>query len=237
MISYIKNNIEFRIVAAKALEAFKNSQAFMLNEVNKSEFGLTAKEILLLQYDTWFQWCLFAERFCLKHKRLTEDHIGMLIIDAITKYQKNFELMRVHSEVFDVEIVRIYEQTHRYLMDFFSDKMNTFIGKESAESYPLMIHSLTGVLNATLFELHEIDSLVRGTDFPFISLDSVGVEYYKQKQISIPAERYKLYKENFNDLKKIVLKCYVEYEDNELITKCGVTPIEAFGANVTSIAF
>ena len=145
--------------------------------------------------------------------------------------------MHTHSEVFEHEVVKLYADTHEYLMNFFTDKMNSYSGKESIEAYPLMISTLTDIMNATLFELHEIDSLVTGTEFPFISIDKVGIEYFKRHNISIPAERYRLYKQLKDDLSRVVLKCYVEYEDNELIDKCGVKPIEEFGAQVTSIAF
>lgn len=229
--SYIRNNIEFRIVAAKALESFKNSQAFMLNEIDKAKFDITAKEILLLQYDTWFNWCLFAERFCLKHRVLTDDHIGMMLIDATNKDKQTFDIMNTNFDIFDRGVVDLYEKTHGYLFDFFKRKLNSFADKESIEVYPRIIRTLTSMLNATLFELHEINSIVTGTEFPFVSIDEVGVEYFKENNISIPTERYKLYRE-LKDLNDVILKCYVENEDEETITQCGIQPLKESGANV-----
>lgn len=234
--SYIKNNIEFRIVAAKAQEYYKNSQAFMLNEITSGCFGVTTKEILLLQYDSWFQWCIFVEKFCLRNQKLTDDHIGMLVIDAEGREQKNFDIMKANKDVFNPDILSLYEKTHSYLMDYLKIHINSFRNTKAIDSYPKMISGLVGMLNATLFELHEINNMVENVGaIPFVCLDDVSIKYYKNKKISIPAERFKLYQSIRPELSNVILKCYAEEEPEMIIQSCGVGPLQESGANITAI--
>lgn len=234
--SYFKNNIQFRIVAAKALESYKGNQAFMLNEVTRGEFGTTTKEILLLQYDTWFQWCMFAERFCLRHDVLTDDHIGMLLVDASNREQKNFDIMATNLDAFRPEIVAVYRETHKHLVAFFIMQVNACVGMKSIDAFPRFVSALTHMLNSTLFELDEIDTIMeRKNVMPFLCVDDIGVEMFKKHKLSIPAERLRVYQSVRPDISQVIIKCYVEHEPEDVIKACGVIPMSELGATVAAI--
>ena len=70
---------------------------------------------------------------------------------------------------------------------------------------------------------------------PFVCLDDVCIQYYKHKNISIPAERFKLYQKMMPELSNVILKCYAEEEPDEVIRSCGVEPLQSSGANIAAI--
>jgi len=66
---YAQNNINFRIVSSHTISKFKEAQAFDFNEINtaeyKDKFSKSTREIVLIEYDYWFNFLLEVERYFL----------------------------------------------------------------------------------------------------------------------------------------------------------------------------
>lgn len=241
--TFIKNNIQFRIIASIALESYKHNQAFLLNELcfGTYEFGGTAKEALLLLYDVWFRWTLKVERYCLASgKALTARDISRLETEAQEAQETVFSIMVSHPKDFDEKFLEVWRGTHKHIDAYILGVIRSQQEKPATEAFPAIVSQLNNYLTSTLYELHEIDSIVQGKQ-PFLSFDELAVRYYEKAGLSIPLERYKVYEELLGIGPDIELKVYVGDKDSkdsqELCDRLCVKPLEEAGVTLLDIKY
>lgn len=94
------NNINFRLVSSQAISEFKSNQSIDLSELIHSKdvaFSATSREIILLNYDRWFQFLLRIER-----SFIASDQAVMIGLSQIEHIRH--EMRRTMHEVRDVMV-------------------------------------------------------------------------------------------------------------------------------------
>lgn len=241
--TFIKNNIQFRIIASKALEAYKHNQAFLLNELcfGTYEFGGSAKETLLLLYDVWFRWTLKLERYCLTSGNpFTERDITRLKTEAQETQETVYSIMVAHPNDFEETFLEVWRNCHKHIDNYILSVIRSQQEKPPTEAFPAIVSQLNICLTSTLYELHEIDSIMRGKR-PFLSFDELSVRYHDITGLSIPVERYKVYEELLGTSSDIELKVYVgdkgDLESQHLCDNLCTSLLHEAGASITDIKY
>ena len=209
---FVPNNLELRQLSSMCISKYKESQAFALAELGNSqthEFSKTAKEILLLKYDTWFRWLVEVEDVLRRKGR--EDSVAdvvMLISDDLEK--EYTETLLGNPEVFSRHYVDVWLKSHRFMYGYLRKKIHLLTSEDINAFMIEVTNVLISVMDNTLFELHEIDSLYYGRSV-FLSFDDICTDYTDVlgKDACLLADRLAVYQEFFHiSDKAITIKDY-----------------------------
>lgn len=234
---YVRNNIYFRIIACKALETYKNTQAFVLGDITngKHKFSETPRELMLLMFDNWFRYLLFLERFSLsKHEPFTADDIERITIEAQVTIDTITEIALSNTDVFDNRFISIWRQTHKALDEYLFLSIAELAGQTNTNVFPNIVKSLSKCLNASLLELHEIDCLVYKQQM-FVSFDPVCLEYDTKTNKVMLVDRYKIYDRYIHT--DLNVKVYVEENSKELCEQHCIQPLLSAGASIKTVEY
>lgn len=210
--SYVQNNIGFRVVSSKNLEnfyKFKSSVLFELdNERNK--FSGVAKEIMLLFLHKYSTWCTTVEALLINRHVIDESDIQIILQRYGEIVEENRQTFRIYSPVFDPEFVYVWRKNHKHVQYFFKDRVRATAGLKNTEAYPLIIDALVQALDSTKYELYEVDCLL-GSDYVnkcvttnetlkananlsmYVSNDIL--QYYYERDVNLIKSRLQFYKE------------------------------------------
>jgi hypothetical protein len=235
---FTRNNINFRIIACKAIEQYKNTQAFVLTDIieGKHKFTDCPKELMLLMFDSWFRYLLFLERFCLaRHQEFTEDDVRKLSGEAQATIDTINDIVLSNDKIFETKFVDTWKAVHRHLDEYLFFCIESQVGKKAVQVFPHIVMTLAKCLNSSLLELHEIDCLLNEKHM-ILSLDPVCIEYDIKTGHILLVERYKVYANQEHD--KIQVKVYVTDLDTKLLCEehC-IKPLEHLGAVITSVEY
>ena len=157
---YVKNNIKFRINSCKNFINYKTAQAFILKEVlscfENSEYSDTAKEILLFNFDVWFDYICEVEQVLLRNETPTNEVyqiIKNLAFERFNYMEKTFE---INNNIFDKEFIDFYQKIDRPFINLFDGYLKKFFN----EGRDVFFFELTSViikwLSHLLYKLHDI---------------------------------------------------------------------------------
>lgn len=224
--NFYSNNIDFRIVSSKAIEKFKNVQAFQLNQITNGKFYFKKdrKEILLLKYDMWSRWIyeienLFIEMLSHSSSTLIEwSHIIHLISLADKMNDKYKEVMlKERRDFFDENFVKIWLKGHKNAYNLLIQKFRDLLGYQFNIAFPMIVENVIQMMRYTLIELHELNGVYSYFEdsetcepMPFMiytDLDKVSCREFDRHLI---IDRLDIYREHF-DIKELYIK---NYSDN-----------------------
>ena len=215
---FISNNIEFRIISSKALERFKNAQAFQLGELvnGKFHFPQERRELLLLEYDIVTRWLGEIER------SIIEDSI--IDVESILEFAAKGRVVTLDTiadnpDKFDREFTKIFstvrEQGFVQCMKLIEEIDQTSIGEFFTELVDLVILAMEHMM----VEIHELNSIipvnhkmVKNEDVkyvldstPNIYITSMSVNSFEKFNFGVTKHRLAVYKE-YLEFGSIIIK-------------------------------
>lgn len=218
MQSFVRNNIRYRSAASKALEGYYNSKAFILNELidPKNGFDQSAKETLLLMFNKHAEWLLYVENLLLNRGVVGKEEIKLVIENLSCAFKSIIQIINQHGDVFDQEFIRPWLRIHRQVEIAVYDSIAHSEGMTQIIAFPYITECLISYLNATLFELYELDCLLGSNqvktkasknstnpDRVILFVDDVTARYREISGRVPEIERLAYYVETFIDQAKV----------------------------------
>lgn len=218
MYVFVRNNIQYRLIASKAIEGYYRSKAFILNELisPQNNFGSSAREIMLLLFN------IHSESLVVIENTLLESHtVGAAESSAIhSEINRRFrEVGRVfdqHMDVFDNNFIRPWLKIHKQVHMGFYEQLKCLAGMDRDLAFPYVTECIRIYLNAILFELYELDCLLGSTlvkrtvstnnsnpDTLILFVDDLTKEYGEISKIDPEMERLKYYVTNLIESGKV----------------------------------
>jgi len=164
--NFFSNSITFRIHSSRALEKWKNVQAFQLNQLlnGKFFFPQDRREILLLKYDMWSRWLYEVENFCIEcsgnrlDSRTSPEDIVLLKKLAEKTMDKYKSLMLDEYAIkFEPKFAEIWLEIHDHVFKYFMTKIDAFTGLSFDMLFTSVVDVLIQTMQYTLIEIHELD--------------------------------------------------------------------------------
>lgn len=161
---FYPNSVDFRIASSKALERFKNVQAFQLNETKNGryQFGASKRELLLLKFDLTTRVLAEVENYCIQlysPTKTVDDEIIATVISLFKKVDNIFYsvVFNVHKDHFDSAYTAIWYklQTALYMQVF--DTINTWAGIRIIEFFNRLVAMMCTTLQCTTLDTYELD--------------------------------------------------------------------------------
>ena len=212
---FIPNNLKLRELSSRCIAKYKESQAFALSELSNNprhSFSTTAKEVLLLNYDTWFIWLVEVEDVLRRHEG--GDSVAKIIMQVSDHLEEEYSnILREYKEVFNEEFILVWLDAHKFMYAYLREKIKTLTSKSLPEFMLIVTDTLISVMDNTLFELHEIDNLFLGNTI-FLSFDDICIDYQKVvgDNHCILGKRLEVYAKYFKELpKEVIIKDYSKH--------------------------
>lgn len=157
------NSVDFRIISSKALEKFKNIQAFNLNEIRNGKyvFDKTRRELLLLKFDLITRVLHEIENLCIEHY-----HTSKILTKEVLEYsfglldkarQKYKEVIRENPNEFDNEFSRIWIQISNISEYVESHEIANMVGQPLELYFSEFVSLITKYCQDSTFSLFELD--------------------------------------------------------------------------------
>jgi len=237
---FFPNSIDFRIHSSKALEKWKNVQAFQLNQLinGRFYFGQYQREILLLNYDLWSKWLYQIEAFCIevsnKKKQPITDPSDIEFISAITKkvHECIDRTIAENPEYFNEQFTKVWSAQHDNMREYMFNKIGTFTGISINTFFTACVDLITDIMQHSLIEIHEIDSLCNSNknscgNIPFLIVNDFNEKAFQKFGKCLISERLAAYKQFF-EIDEICVKNYTEDP-----IPCGIADrIETMGVKI-----
>lgn len=227
------NNINFRILSSKAIEKWKNVQAFQLNQITNGKFHFHAhkREILLLKYDLWSLFIYETENLMIDLSsndlgdEITPEDIDHIIdlADKTTRVYKDI-LLEDPNHRFNTGFVNIWLEAHELACNLMLNQLKGLSGFSYDIAFTGIVDIVTAMMQYTLFELHELNSLLcffgsrcsrcfpeedRGlATTPFMVITNLEETSFALTNQYLVFERYKIYKKYMN-IRSIYFKNYL----------------------------
>lgn len=223
MKSYIKNNINFRIVSSNAISQFKSAQAFDFNEIscNGREFSEPTREILLLEYEYWFKWILRVEKlFLLLNVADSAVELEKPLVTSIDYLLSDIEeVISYYPEQFSHELINYVSIFHQTYLSVLISQIKKHLKSEVYSAYPQLVNCVSSFLQQIVFILHDYDNnILSKKDNPFLSFTNISINAAELNGYSNLVERAEFFKEHFN-INNFVLKNYSDVTNPESIIK------------------
>jgi len=210
--TFLPNNIEFRELSSLCISKYKEAQAFALGELVNNpthKFSKTAREILLLKYDVWFRWLVEVEDILRRSDRNTNIHAEVIRVSNELELEYD-KVLESNSDIFDIKYVEIWTKSHKFIYEYFKAKVVNTPTNDIGKFMAGITDMLVTIMDNTLFELHEIDSLIEGNRV-FVSFDDICLDYPEVMgtHSCLLADRLNVYKEYFPKMgKEVTVKDY-----------------------------
>lgn len=185
---YVRNNIEYRISTANAISSFKRDQVFIMGEISYNPhhvFSDTAKEIMLLKYDVWYDYINEVEQYILCSDGSISEmiHEVMLMSDARIDYYE--EILRDNfTEQFQVEYIAQWTEYHNYIYNKLKKSVTSLKNADITKSqlFSKIVRMITKAMNHTLYELQELDVLRFSNDSPSFNVDDTCIDIMQENK-------------------------------------------------------
>lgn len=214
---YLPNNLQYRIISAKGLEAYKHSQAVTLNQLDDAgvhHFSRTAKEILLLKYDMWFDWLLQVEHDLRERQEFDLSARKTFTLSGDIVERRYISIMLTHPENFDQTYAKSWAHVHAGVYDFLKESIHQYDAISITDLFTHISHVLITVMSATLFELHELDNIFYSDEKPFLSVSPICFDYHKMfPDRCLLAERIMEYSTIRPIGKRVTIKNYTDVDN------------------------
>lgn len=211
---FLRNNIEFREASSMALSIFYRTKACMLSELlsgQKFKFSATAKEVLLLYYSSWTDWLQFLE---VEYIKCSDHTVGEKTVEAADRMMflhiNRIEQFLSHNpRVFDATFAKLWLEIVQTRRDEIRQLLLSSVTGDIAISFTDVVEKSNQFITHMLFNIHELDSWLRNTDVvPFINIDAVDVNLYRDTGKCFPTLRYSLYRQKHGrSTDRVAVKC------------------------------
>lgn len=211
--SYVPNNVEFRIVSSRAIAQFKTDQAFDFNElVNNPAFCFShaSREILLLNYEMWFKLVMKLERLMIRRdstRPIGEELVKYILTMVEDTLHGITDVMDVHEATFNAAAKQIVRRTNAQFVHYINRQVASCEGHTIYVAFPTIVNSISNALHNLLFQLHEIEHLLNGGRPAFISYTSECADIYAHLGERVLHHRGAIYRELFG-VTDFVIKNY-----------------------------
>ena len=207
-LEFIPNNVEFQIVASKAWTDFFRIREFILNQliVKESRFSTTCKETMLLSFNLTRLWLIQVEEDIkrMKHHSSEGEEFRTKLInenaERLSEYMTQMQsTMLQQTDHFD----ETYTQVFLPVFEFYKEKLVPTIKrklKDDVENrFSELVVFMAQLMSHFLHILYELDYLIYSDKdnenfYPFLGLDSVDVNLYKERKVTLVAKRIEIYK-------------------------------------------
>lgn len=160
---FYPNSVDFRIVSSRALEKFKNVQAFQLNEIRngKYKFGKSRRELLLLKFDLLTRVLTETENLCIQHYH--DNVASQFIVDSashmLTKSRKLYNkiITEDHKDSFDDVFSKIWLDMTSTVEYVINGNMQKLIGCTLEVFFTEFVNIVSRSIQNSTFELFELD--------------------------------------------------------------------------------
>jgi len=207
---FFSNNIEFRIISSKAIEQWKNVQAFQLRQLinGKFFFAKDSREILLLKYDLWSRFLYEVESYCIEtaeeNNTVKADKIDFILLLA-EKTSSTFKELTAgtHKDKFDQSFVNILFKLHELPHKYLIYEIKSLEKLELGMFFSKLVTLVASIMQHTLIELYELDNIdSKKNDTNFVIVTRLDDIIFKTLGEHVLIDRLKIYKEycNFTDI-------------------------------------
>ena len=209
-VTFIPNNIKLREISSLCIAKYKNTQSLALSQLTANGthvFSTTAKEILLLKYDVWFQWILVVEDML--RRKSKDESIADAVMHASDEYAEEYvNIIRGNTDLFDPKYSELWLRSHSFMYSYLRSKILGITSLSDIDFMVKVTDMLIQVMENTLFELHEIDALFRDDYEVHISFDDLCLDYGSVSNEScLMSEKLSIYSE-VKDVSNIIVKDY-----------------------------
>jgi hypothetical protein len=173
---YRENNIEFRIASADAIGRFKLTQANSFLQVCRKEFDfdISAREIVLLSYDTLYGWLMQMEKVFLREEQRTPS--SRLREHVISSFKEQLAFIEStcsqHPNIFTPSVVEFIKVIHSYAPHLMKIGVNnSFIDTPSARAFTRLASLLSDYLQHVLICMHEFNNNIVLEKEPFVCVN------------------------------------------------------------------
>lgn len=236
--TFVRNNIRYRSAASKALEGYYNSKAFILNELisRKNGFSETAKEILLLLLNKHADWLAYSEQLLLDKNSVSNEDARLMCASLQKVAQEVDAIFAEHDEVFDADFIQHWIKIRQPSVVTLCDSVMQAEGMTQIIAFPYATECLIEYLNATLFELYELDCLLGSNlvkqqqssnctqpEKLILCVDDMASRYHSLTGSRAELERFNYYVDVVIDMSKdfsVELRDYSNQAENSLPDHC-----------------
>lgn len=166
--SFFPNSIEFRISSSKAIEKWKNTQSFQLNQIvnGKFQFHPNEKEVFLLKYDMWSRMIYEIESLMIELSH--RNHDGCIsteevdfVIELSDKTLAIYEeiLTKKHPHRFNKDFLDIWRASHSMMYNLMIHQIRGIVGYDYEIAFSMLTDIISKGMQYTLIELHELHEL------------------------------------------------------------------------------
>lgn len=163
---FYSNSVEFRIKSSKALEKFKNVQAFQLNEIKNGryKFGKSRRELLLLKFDLLTKVLYESENLCIQFydTQYASNIVVESVVSLVSKasYLYNKIIKEDHPEAFDPIFSGIWLEMFSINEHLLKKRILSLEGAEFSVFFNKLVGIVSALLQNSTFELFELDVLL-----------------------------------------------------------------------------
>jgi hypothetical protein len=163
---YTPNNIHFRIVSSKTLAQFKHDQSFDFAELvynPKVKFGAESREVVLLNYEEWFNFLLLLEKYFISLNdkvNLTDKH-AQYILDMMNATTSRINHVMTENPQHFGELARkVVENIGRpILVKHLFKGVSKMVGSNIYTAFPYVTTLISETLHQGLLALAEYEAL------------------------------------------------------------------------------
>lgn len=210
---FVGNNIEYRIGSSGALARFKESQTFTLDQVAFNpfhKFSTSAKEIILLKYDVWWDFLNELEQyFLMSHENGIYLSEILELAEIRTEYYT--KTLRKQTKIIDQEYFEIWNSLHADLYNYLLKTIGKIVDTDLApvSIFGSIVDTLSKVLSQTLFELQELDIIFYQKErTPEFSIDELGCNIILEDGTCLIGQRIKFLRK-VRHFDEIIIKYYL----------------------------
>ena len=180
--SYIPNNISFRIAASKFIEDFKQTQTFVLQEVEFGDypFSRTAKEVILLYSDTVFKWILSLERKIIREtydSPLTAKNKEYILSSFIEYTTYIDEVINAYPDIFNRKLCDVWREIRFDVCKKIKVECQKAPTLNLISFFAACATIIIESLDELRLDLYEIDYLSHKGEHPFICVTDSSFKY------------------------------------------------------------
>lgn len=225
------NCIQFRIQSSKAIEKWKNVQAFQLNQIanGKFYFEKDRKEILLLKYELWTRFIFEVENYIIElmneHEKEVHNNIDSNELNSIISLAEKtcdvYEdvILNRFPQHFNELFSEIWIKTHRKSNELMISQFMSLVNLSYDKFFIRIVEILSKMLHYTLIEIHELNGFfshfidtkntLAKNEPPFMIATPIDMYAKMFGFENLTIQRYNVYKEYF-DIKELYFKNYGE---------------------------
>ena len=180
------NNIGFRVLSSKLMERFKQTQSFVLEEMEHGTypFSRTSKEAVLLYTDVTFEWILALEARIIKDQYkvdLTEEKAKTLALSIESYFAYIHKVITSHPSLFEAKPMKVWMDSRYSIEDklllLAKDKKRRGTVSFFTESVNIIIDSIEEMR----LDLFEIDYLHHGGMKPFLCVTDLDSDFRQEE--------------------------------------------------------